>query len=202
MEPLFLHWNVGNNVGYLLGKKGKRIQNIEKFSGTKIEVVPLDDVNVQLMVRGLPSQQQNAKMLCEETQEILSTAIPRWSVSGVVGRHGKGLDKLQYISGADIYIDKSDVGDDVKVEIIGTKHQKAKALRLLQNWGTGTLRFRFEKFKLRVTEIPFEKDHKEAEVWVKQVFCPRKCSLCFLSKPQCLCSLKGETRTLALTLLF
>ena len=123
----------------------------------------------------------------------------------MIGRHGKGLDKLQYISGADIYIDKNDEnqlnGNDkeVNVEIIGTKIQKSKALKLMQNWGTGTMKLRFEKFKLRITDIPNDKNDKNAEIWVKQILSPycniycSRFSLIVFSSSQCVAISIGDS---------
>ena len=60
----------------VIERLGRRIGNIERFSGTRVEVVPVGEGSVQVQIRlGLHPA------LCEDTQHVLRTSIPRWSVS-------------------------------------------------------------------------------------------------------------------------
>ena len=179
-EPLMQHWNAHKCVNWLLGKSGRRIKKIEEWTQCRVEVVNLDESSAQIIIRGLPSFQSKAIALCLETQKLLTTTIPQWSVNGVIGRNGAGLNKLAYISGADIFIDKA-VGDEsrsakeVNVEIVGTAHQKSKALSLLQKWGSATLKMRHaQNFKLRVTDIPSEhqQSNEITEAYINEILSP------------------------------
>ena len=65
---LIRRWRVADShFGHSIGANGRRIRNIGRFSGTRVEVMPVDDDNVQLQILRLPSCQQKAMTLYDDT---------------------------------------------------------------------------------------------------------------------------------------
>ncbi|ETO25129.1 hypothetical protein RFI_12016 [Reticulomyxa filosa] len=68
--PLRVPWSFDQN-GNLKGRNGKRIQELEKITHTKIDIIQhLEGQNSELLIRGLPSLQHFALDLCRETTQV------------------------------------------------------------------------------------------------------------------------------------
>ena len=167
--------------GDLLGKNGQRLKNIESLTMTCIDlnVLEKNSDTFELIIRGLPTFQEQALIKCGETKERKEFTIKSRNAASIVGSKGKGVAILQNVTNADIWINEIDGNNNnnnkhVRVCLAGTEYEKTRAMKEILKWEKGTKIMRETEHCVKFFNIPFDLTVDEAKKFVEsriETFC-------------------------------
>ncbi|XP_059469872.1 tudor and KH domain-containing protein homolog [Neocloeon triangulifer] len=129
-----------DKVGYLIGKSGITIREIQEKTATRIT---FKDENAsenyrECIIRGLPANVQKAEYMVKDFLEkhkieIAEFLVPNSACGLIIGKGGTTIRALQKNSGAKITVDSSEFGvKGQKVTLKGTAKEVAEAKRLIE----------------------------------------------------------------------
>lgn len=128
-------------VGYVIGRQGNKVKELEKVTGTKIRFREAKDGKVA-MVTGQKEDVEKAKeaivMMIKEKSEkkqikSVDIVIPNYAIGKLIGKQGQNISAMQKESRARIVVDNNRGSGSVRMcSISGTTEQVSRAVAMVQ----------------------------------------------------------------------
>ena len=128
-------------VGFVIGRQGNKVKELEKQTSTKIRFREAKDGKVA-MVTGKKEDVERAKeaivMMIKERNEkkrvkSVDVAVPNYAIGRLIGRQGQNIGAMQKESGARIVVDNNRGSGPVRMcTISGTTEQVSRAVAMVQ----------------------------------------------------------------------
>ena len=128
-------------VGFVIGRQGNKVKELEKQTSTKIRFREAKDGKVA-MVTGKKEDVERAKeaivMMIKERSEkkqvkSVDVAVHNYAIGRLIGRQGQNIGAMQKESGARIVVDNNRGSGPVRMcTISGTSEQVSRAVAMVQ----------------------------------------------------------------------
>ena len=129
------------HVGFVIGRQGSKVKELEKSTGTKIRFREAKDGKVA-MVTGQQEDVKKAReaiviMLKERSEKkqvkSVDVAVPNFAIGRLIGKQGQNISAMQKESGARIVVDSNRGSGTVRMcTISGTTEQVSRGVAMVQ----------------------------------------------------------------------